>query len=173
MVLQRFFDCTPHCRFSTDSVRYHRTRTVSICDLFRLTIKFRMACRSSYRYTRYIEIQKFAPICYLKLKNIHNKFLLLLHQYWPHPERFDPERFSAKNKANIVPYSYLPFGEGPHNCIGNRFGNLQARLGFVNFFRNHRVAPSERTPERAKFDRLSMIIQMDGGVHLNVIRDPL
>nr|CAD7603115.1 unnamed protein product [Timema genevievae] len=39
-------------------------------------------------------------------------------KYYPNPEKFDPERFSAKNKNDIPKYAHLPFGEGPRNCIG-------------------------------------------------------
>ncbi|XP_055923103.1 probable cytochrome P450 9f2 isoform X4 [Eupeodes corollae] len=39
-------------------------------------------------------------------------------QYFPNPEKFDPERFSDENKGNIRPFTYLPFGIGPRSCLG-------------------------------------------------------
>lgn len=40
-------------------------------------------------------------------------------KYFPNSNVFDPERFNEENKRNIVPGTYLPFGIGPRNCIGN------------------------------------------------------
>jgi Cytochrome P450 len=39
-------------------------------------------------------------------------------QYYPDPERYDPERFSEENKTTRHRQSYLPFGDGPRMCLG-------------------------------------------------------
>lgn len=51
--------------------------------------------------------------------------------YWPEPERFDPDRFSPENKGNIVPGSYCPFGIGPRHCIGYRFALTEGKLAIA------------------------------------------
>ncbi|XP_017039160.1 probable cytochrome P450 6g2, partial [Drosophila ficusphila] len=94
-------------------------------------------------------------------------------QYYPQPRKFQPERFSAENRKLHTPYTYMPFGLGPHGCIGERFGMLQAKVGLVNLLRNHMVTSSDRTPHRIQLDPKSIIAQSKGGIHLRLVRDPL
>lgn len=49
-------------------------------------------------------------------------------RYFPEPEKFDPERFHKVNEERLPRDAYMPFGDGPHICIGNMFAMLEARL---------------------------------------------
>ncbi len=51
-----------------------------------------------------------------------------MKQYWDEAARFNPERFSAEGNRLRQPYTYLPFGGGPRNCIGAAFGRIEAKL---------------------------------------------
>lgn len=48
-------------------------------------------------------------------------------EYFPEPEKFNPERFMPENKDAVKPFTYMPFGAGPRNCVGMRLGLVQAK----------------------------------------------
>ena len=85
-------------------------------------------------------------------------------RYFPDPERFDPERFSAENEKTIPKYAYIPFGGGPRVCIGNAFAMMEAKLVIATIAPHfhlalapdQQVAPQRVFTLRAKY-RMRMI----------------
>ncbi|KAL3273895.1 hypothetical protein HHI36_015319 [Cryptolaemus montrouzieri] len=67
------------------------------------------------------------------------------HKYWENPEKFDPERFSLENKKKITPYSYIPFGVGPRNCIAFRFAIMEIKIAFYHIITNFEIVPTNRS----------------------------
>jgi cytochrome P450 len=65
--------------------------------------------------------------------------------YWPQPDRFDPERFMGENKKRIVPGSYCPFGLGPRHCLGMRFSLTEAKLGLAKVLMRFKFTPAPGT----------------------------
>lgn len=65
--------------------------------------------------------------------------------YFPEPEKFDPERFSAKNKSKMADYVYHPFGFGPRLCIGNRFALIQIKALLFNLLLNFEIITTDKT----------------------------
>ncbi|XP_035741324.1 uncharacterized protein LOC118450049 [Vespa mandarinia] len=89
-------------------------------------------------------------------------------RYFPEPHVYNPERFNKENKQNIIPYTYLPFGEGPHMCIGLRLGLLESKYGLVQILRKYRVSPCEKTLIPIRLDPKGLTITALGGLYLNI-----
>jgi cytochrome P450 len=49
-------------------------------------------------------------------------------RYWHNPAAFIPERFSSEQARQRRPYTFLPFGGGPRNCIGMAFAQVEVKV---------------------------------------------
>ncbi|XP_041565804.1 LOW QUALITY PROTEIN: cytochrome P450 6a13 [Drosophila elegans] len=101
----------------------------------------------------------------IPIHNIHHDADL-----YPEPERFDPTRFNPEEVKSRHPFSYLPFGDGPRNCIGLRFGKMQAKIGIVSLLRRFNFGVSKLTEIPLTLDTRSPTLSTKYGVHLKVER---
>ncbi|KAM7394531.1 hypothetical protein PAMP_021328 [Pampus punctatissimus] len=66
-------------------------------------------------------------------------------ELWTEPENFKPERFSKENKQSIKPYTYLPFGVGPRNCLAKRFALVMVKVALVEVLQHYSFLVCEET----------------------------
>lgn len=48
--------------------------------------------------------------------------------FYPEPDTFKPERWPSVTAQDLSRYAFVPFGGGPHVCIGNSFAWMEIRL---------------------------------------------
>ncbi|XP_055350166.1 uncharacterized protein LOC129596817 [Paramacrobiotus metropolitanus] len=77
--------------------------------------------------------------------------------YWPNPEQYDPDRFSPENKQNVAPYSFMPFGQGPRNCIGMRFAYYEIKVVMAHLLRKYRFVKCDRT-------QIPLVVKDEAGI---------
>ncbi|EDW74205.1 uncharacterized protein Dwil_GK19397 [Drosophila willistoni] len=91
-------------------------------------------------------------------------------QLYPEPEVFDPSRFEPEEIRKRHPFAYLPFGEGPRACIGERFGKMQVKIGIISLIRDFQFSKSERTQIPLQFSKVNFLIGSESGIHLKMER---
>lgn len=61
-------------------------------------------------------------------------------RWWPAPDRFDPKRFTDRAVVAARPVNaFIPFGTGPHRCIGSQLGYMNAQFILTLFFQRYRM----------------------------------
>jgi len=81
------------------------------------------------------------------------------NEFYPNPNQFKPERFLPQNRNQLIPYTYLPFGAGPRNCIGTRFALIEAKLCLVSVLQKYIFSVSPKTEIPLKFKITTGLLQ--------------
>lgn len=66
-------------------------------------------------------------------------------RFFPEPDQFKPDRWTAEFRENPTKYTYLPFGAGPRTCIGEGFAWMELSLLIANIAREWRFALTAET----------------------------
>lgn len=80
-------------------------------------------------------------------------------KYFKDHETFDPERFMPGRKHEITPYSYIPFGAGPRNCVAMRFALLEVKVSLVFLLQKYRFVRTDDTDVPLDFSTSNFMLR--------------
>lgn len=110
-----------------------------ICESLRIHSPVSMTERqaiSDYKIEKYnVNVSQGMSVFFL-MQLVHRN-----PKYWHQPLEFDPERFMPQNRNNIVPGSYIPFGQGPRHCVVMRFALTEIKLAIAKVVMHFRFSP--------------------------------
>ena len=114
--------------------------------LFPPVIRLERECNTSLKLgDSGIKIEKGHVVEILVYAMHHNE------DYFPNPEKFSPDRFLPENRHLILPYTYMPFGNGPRNCIGMRFALMEIKLAMAHILTKYKFTKIDQTEKTLKF----------------------
>ncbi|RZB39606.1 cytochrome P450 monooxygenase, partial [Asbolus verrucosus] len=62
-----------------------------------------------------------------------------LEEFYPNPDKFDPDNFLPERTANRHYYSFIPFSAGPRSCVGRKYAMLKLKILLSTILRNYHI----------------------------------
>ncbi|XP_036149016.1 cytochrome P450 4V2 [Monomorium pharaonis] len=72
-------------------------------------------------------------------------------QYWPNALKFDPDRFHPERMKDCSSYYYIPFSDGPRNCISTEYAMISMKVILATLIR-------------------TFVFKVDNNMQMNVMR---
>uniref|UniRef100_A0A1I8NRL3 Cytochrome P450 n=1 Tax=Stomoxys calcitrans TaxID=35570 RepID=A0A1I8NRL3_STOCA len=80
-------------------------------------------------------------------------------EYFPQPMEYKPERYDTSH-LDYEPMAYMPFGEGPRLCIGQRLGLFNVKMALVKLLANFHIEPLPRKEVEYKFHFMELLFSI-------------
>lgn len=90
-------------------------------------------------------------------------------EFYENPDEFNPEHFETGACEQRHPCAYMPFGDGPRNCIGLRFGKMQIKVGLVSLLRSYRFECCSLTEIPVEINKGSFFYLPKNGISLKIV----
>ncbi|MFY9922772.1 MAG: cytochrome P450, partial [Mycobacterium sp.] len=95
----------------------------------------------------------------VRLADIHEN-----PEIYPHPERFDPNRFLGTKPA---PQTWLPFGVGSRRCVGAEFVSAEMDIVLRTVLQNFRIQTDAAADEKSHFRGVTHTPKLGGLITVN------
>lgn len=123
-------------------------------------------CVKEYRIPGTNQIIEKGVEVYISVLGLHRD-----EQFYQDPDTFNPVRISEGICAgkNLVNRPYIPFGDGPRNCIGMRLGKLQTKVGLISMLHKFKYELDESLKSGdMEFDTRHFLLQPRHDIYLHV-----
>ncbi|EDS36419.1 cytochrome P450 26B1 [Culex quinquefasciatus] len=88
---------------------------------------------------------------------------------YENPTMFNPDRFSPE-QGGVSPYRekgcFIPFGDGPRQCLGMRFARMQMKRGVYEILKNFELSVDPKTIQPLQMDPKQFLTMPLGGIWL-------
>lgn len=121
-------------------------------------------CVKEYRIPGTDQVIEKGTEIYISVLGLHRD-----EKFYEDPNKFDPLRLDDKVGKNLVERPYIPFGDGPRNCIGMRLGKLQTKVGLISMLQNFKYELDKRHKNGdMEFDPRHFLLQPREDIFLHV-----
>ncbi|CAK9813607.1 Cytochrome P450 4g15 [Anthophora plagiata] len=62
-----------------------------------------------------------------------------LEEFYPNPDKFDPDNFLTEKMQSRHYYSFIPFSAGPRSCVGRKYAMLKLKVLLSTILRNYKI----------------------------------
>lgn len=105
--------------------------------------------------------------------------------FYPDPEKFNPDHFLEENKRLRPAMTWLPFGEGPRVCIGKyknflfkivtelnflgiRLAMMQIKVALATILKSYKIKLSKNTPNPLILSKKKFVTSTDAVIWFNI-----